>query len=410
VEHEHGATAVAKRPRLDMAEIFRAKGAAFRRSHILTQVQSKAFNAIRLCRTADLGGHKDVCDTCGYTEISFNSCRNRQCPKCGALAQAKWIEGRLERLLPVTYFHVVFTLPSGLAPLAERAPVAFYDLLFASASATLLELGRDSKRLGAQLGATLVLHTWTRDLRLHPHIHAIVMGGGLSEDGSRWVHAQAEGRYLFPQNVLSRLFRGKFLVGLERAFARGELRMDPSDPLERSYFESLVHSAWELEWVVYAKRPFGGPEQIIRYLGRYTHRVAISNQRLEAIDDDTVTFHTRDGNKRTLTHETFLERFLLHVLPSGFVKIRHYGLLASRNATTKLELARERLATQGAPTLALASRVDETWRDFYERLTGRDLGRCPRCKVGHMVREELTREQCRELVAAAERTGKGADP
>ena len=407
---EHGASAVAERPRLDMAQIFRARGAVFRRSHALTQDQSRAFHAIRRCRTAALGGHRDVCDTCGTTVVSYNSCRNRHCPKCPALAQAKWIEGRLERVLPVTYFHVVFTLPGELASLAKRAPAAIYDLLFAAASKTLLELGRDPRRLGAQLGATLVLHTWTRDLRLHPHVHGIVTGGGLSDDGERWVPARAEGRYLFPVKVLSRLFRGKFIASLERAFEQGELGPDTDDPLARSVFEALVRRLWSHEWVVYAKRPFAGPERVIRYLGRYTHRVAISNQRLEAIDDETVTFHTKNGHKLTLDHDTFLERFLQHVLPSGFVKIRHYGLHASSNATTKLELARLRLEAQGAPAREAASRVAESWRDLFERLTGNDLTLCPRCKVGRMVREELSPEQCRALEAAAERAGKGADP
>jgi hypothetical protein len=393
-----------------MAQIFRAKGEAFRRSHVLKQSQSRALQAIQLCRTAALGGHRGVCNACGHTEISYNSCRNRHCPKCRAFAQAKWIEARLERLLPATYFHVVFTLPGSLGQLAKRTPVVLYKLLFKAASETLLELGRDPKRLGAQLGATLVLHTWTRDLRLHPHIHAVVTGGGLSADGKRWVPAKAEGRYLFPVKVLSRLFRGKFLAGLARAFAAGELCSDPDEPLVRSWFDELVRPARAQEWVVYAKRPFAGPEQIIRYLGRYTHRVAISNQRIEALDDHTITFHTKNGAKATLDHETFIERFLLHVLPSGFVKIRHYGLLASSNATTKLTLARKLLESQGAPVLNFESRADEAWRDFYERLTGRDPDACPRCKTGRLVRHELTPEQCRELVAAADRAGKGPDP
>ena len=391
-----------------MAEIFRSRGAAFRKSHVLSPQQVKALRAIQRCRTPALGGHKDVCEACGYAELHYHSCRNRSCPKCQALAQAKWIEGRLERVLPVNYFHVVFTLPAAVASFARRAPRAVYDLLFATASATLLELGRDEKHLGAQLGATLVLHTWTRDLRLHPHIHAVVTGGGLSFDGARWVEAKGRGKYLFPVKVLSSLFRGKFLAALERAFVEGELGLDSAEPLERSRFDAIVQPLHKREWVVYAKRPFAGPEQVFRYLGRYTHRIAISNDRLVAIDADTVTFRGRGDRKVTLDHDTFMSRFLQHVLPKGFFKIRHYGLMASSNAKTKLEVARQLLVAQGAAKGDVRAAA-ETWREFYERLTGRDLTACPRCKVGRLVRTELLPDHA-FLERFASRAGKGPDP
>jgi hypothetical protein len=392
-----------------MAEIFRPWLAVPGRLRAFTPRQVKAARAIARCRTAALGGHKDVCDACGYTEISYNSCRDRHCPKCQAMAQAQWIEGRLERVLPVPYFHVVFTLPGEIASFARRAPRAVYDLLFAAASATLLTLGRDEKRLGAQIGATLVLHTWTRDLRLHPHVHCVVTGGGLSADGSRWVEAKARGRYLFPVKVLSRLFRGKFLAMLEEAFVKGDLGLDAAEPLERSRFDALVANLHDREWVVYAKRPFAGPKQVFSYLGRYTHRVAISNQRLEAIDDRTVRFHTKQGRTATLDHDTFVARFLQHVLPAGFVKIRHIGLMASSNATTKLEVARTRLEEQGAAPRDAAHKAAEGWRELYERLTGRDPDRCPRCHTGTLLRTEIPPVHLL-LCLTANRDGKGADP
>ncbi len=392
-----------------MAELFRSFVAVPGRLRSLAPWQAKAARAIARCRTAELGGHKDVCDSCGHTEIAYNSCRDRHCPKCQAMAQAQWIEGRLERVLPITYFHVVFTLPGEIASLARRAPRAIYDLLFASASATLLELGRDPKRLGAQLGATVVLHTWTRELRFHPHVHCVVTGGGLSDDGSRWVTAKAKGRYLFPVKVLSRLFRGKFLAALEEAFVAGDLGLDSTQPLERSRFDALVSPLHHREWVVYAKRPFAGPEQVFRYLGRYTHRVAISNQRLEAIGEETVTFHTKQGRRATLDHETFVRRFVQHVLPPGFVKIRHYGLMASRNATTKLEVARARLEEQGAAARDATKKAAAGWRELYERLTGRDLAKCPRCEIGTLVRTELPRFFV-PVGHVAHREGKGPDP
>jgi hypothetical protein len=383
------------RPALELADIVRAHGAAYRQRHVLLPEQHAVLSAIERCRTAALGGHLDVCAACGYSEPSYNSCRNRHCPKCQALAQARWIEGRMQRVLPTHYFHVVFTLPAELRPLATHNRRAIFDLLFAAASATLLELGRDPGRLGAELGITMVLHTWARDLKVHPHVHAIVTGGGLSRGGTRWVRARRD--YLFPVQVLGALFRGKFLAALEAAHARGELTLpDKSEGADPEAWDRLRNRLYRTRWIVYAKRPFGGPEQVIRYLGRYTHRVGIEKQRLVRMDDDGITFRTKAGKTVTLLPELFLARFLQHVLPDGFVKIRHYGLMASGNATTKLELARERLAL-AAPALRCtapdASATGDDGRASFDlvllRLTGIDIRLCPACQQPTMVRQPL---------------------
>lgn len=385
------------RPRLEVADIFRAHGAAYRELHVLTGHQSKVMRAIERCRTEALGGHMDLCEQCGYASPAYNSCRDRHCPKCQSLSQARWVEERKRRLLPTSYFHVVFTLPAELRALAFRNQRQFYALLFAAASETLLELGRDEKRLGGQIGVTAVLHTWKRDLRFHPHLHCIVTGGGLAADGCRWIRARGGDRYLFPVKVLSRLFRGKFLDALSRAVARGEIVLGE---LSEDGFRSLKKRLYERDWVVYAKRPFAGPVQVFLYLGRYTHRVGISNHRLQSFDASGVTFSTKDGRSITVTPDEFIRRFLLHVLPQRFVKIRHYGLVSSSNATTKLEVARRLLGGQVvevAPAIA-SGEDDENWRDLLEQLTGRDSKRCPRCKVGHLVR--LALDDYRELVEA----------
>jgi hypothetical protein len=383
------------RPALELSDIVRAHGQAYRQRHVLTPEQHAVLSAIERCRTAALGGHLDVCAACGYSEPSYNSCRNRHCPKCQALAQARWIEGRMQRVLPTHYFHVVFTLPAELRPLAAHNRRRIFDLLFAAASATLLELGRDPERLGAELGITMVLHTWARDLQFHPHVHAIVTGGGLSLDGTRWVHAPPD--FLFPVQVMGALFRGKFLAALDAAYARGELTLpEEGGPTDPEAWDRLRDRLYRLPWVVYAKRPFGGPEQVIRYLGRYPHRVGISNQRLVRMDDDGITFRTKEGKTVTLLPEPFLARFLQHVLPDGFVKIRHYGLMASSHATTKLELARERLAPVTAARLCRAAEPPGTGDDdrgsfvlVLLRLTGIDVRLCPACHQPTMVRQPL---------------------
>jgi hypothetical protein len=366
------------RPHLEVADIVRAHGEAFARAHVLLPEQHDVLRDIARCRTAALGGHVDVCDACGYSRNSYNSCRNRHCPKCQSLAQAHWLEQRMKHILPVHYFHVVFTLPSQLHDIARYNREKIYNLLLACSAEALLDLGRDSHRLGAQLGITSVLHTWTRELLFHPHAHCIVTGGGLSLDEQRWVHTRPD--FLFPVRILGALFRGKFLARLVQAYDKGELRLEGraarlSDPRR---FARLRDKLYRKRWVVYCKPPFGGPEQVFRYLGRYTHRVGLSNHRLVSLDERGVTFRTRDSGTVTVSPNEFLRRFMLHVLPKGFVKIRHYGLMAPSNVATKLATAR---ALLGAPATTEPS-VKGAPRDFREvllALTGIDLRFCPRC-------------------------------
>ncbi len=345
--------------------------------------------AIETCRTAALGGHLDVCPKCGDAQPAYNSCRDRHCPKCQALRQAKWIAERQKRILPTRHFHVVFTIPEQLKPLARRNRARFFSLLFESAANTLLTLGADPKRLGAQLGITAVLHTWTRDLKFHPHVHCVVTGGGLNEDGDRWIAARRH--YLFPAKVLSRLFRGKLLAAVEKAWCRGELICPELN--ESKAFARFRDALYKKKWVVYAKEPFGGGKQVFNYLGRYTHRVAISNQRLLSMNEDGIHFVTRGSKTATLAPEQFIGRFLQHVLPERFVKIRHFGLLAAGNVHSKLETAR-RLLEPEPPALsplviallALFAALQPPspppmmgWRERLLLLTGFDPLRCPVC-------------------------------
>ncbi len=377
----------APRPALDVADIVRTHGAAYRREHALSLDQRAVLRAIATCRTPVLGGHLDVCDTCGHTRPAYNSCRNRHCPKCQALPAARWIDARLARLLPTPYFHVVFTLPAALRGLVLHNRRRLFALLFAAAAQTLLTLGRDPRRLGATLGITAVLHTWTRELQFHPHVHCLVTGGGLAVARPRWVAARR--RYLLPVRVLSRLFRGKFLAALARAHAHGDLQFPGAlAPLaDAATFRALLDHLYRQEWVVYAKRPFGGPAQVFRYLGRYTHRVGLSNHRLQAVTPEAVRFATKDGRSVTLPPREFLRRFLLHVLPAGFVKIRHFGLFAARQVPTALTRARRLLAGAAPPTTTPPAPRD--WRTLLRRLTGVDLARCPRCAHGTMLRHPL---------------------
>jgi len=339
-----------------------------------------------------LGGHVDLCPRaeCGYAQIAYNSCRNRHCPKCQAIAQARWLAQRMERMLPVDAFHVVFTLPSGLRALVHENRALLFNLLFAAAADALKELARDPRYLGAEPGITAVLHTWTRDLRFHPHVHCIVTGGGLALDGSRWVPGK-DPAFLFPVRVLGALFRGKFLARLVRLYDAGKLRLagaaaSLADP---AAFARLRRKLYDTRWVVYAKPPFGGPEEFFRYVGRYTHRVGLSNARILLVDDTRVVFRTRGDATATLTHDHFLRRFLLHVLPDGFTKIRHYGLFAPGAARDKLALARARLAEEcvAAPTRDASAPKD--FRELLLALTGVDLRLCPSCGVGLLVRRAL---------------------
>jgi hypothetical protein len=369
---------------LEVADIVCRFGESFRRAHPITPEQSAVLVAIERCRTAALGGHLDVCHSCGFERPAYNSCRNRHCPKCQALAQAKWTESRLERVLPVRYFHVVFTLPAELRAIAKLNREKVFDLLFQGVSDTLQTLGRDPKRLGAQLGITMVLHTWTRELEFHPHVHAIVTGGGLSTDRDHWIDARR--KYLFPVRVMGTLFRGKFLAALEKLLSQGQLRLP-----EGCCWKSLRDALYRKHWIVYAKEPFGGAEQVIRYLGRYTHRIGISNRRLVSMSDTHVTFRTKDGKRSTVTGELFLQRFVQHVLPHRFVKIRHAGLMASGNVSTKLARARSLLEARAlaSATPRASTRLIQDWKSLLFALTGVDIEVCPHCHRKTLERRPL---------------------
>ena len=343
---------------------------------------------IETCRTAELGGHVDQCDTCGHQRISYNSCRDRHCPKCQNLKKAQWLEERLQRLLPAPYFHVVFTIPAELNPLALRNKRAVFDILFHAAAQTLRTIATDPKHLGAEVGFTAILHTWGQNLLFHPHLHCVVTGGGLTEGGGRWVPARE--RYLLPVKVLGSLFRGKFLSALKQARDQQRLRFEGSTEKLRhpARWHGLLDDLYRKDWVVYAKPPFGGADVVFRYLGRYTHRVAISNHRLLALHDGEVAFQMTDyasaGRRKRmkLCALEFIRRFLLHVLPKGFVRIRHFGLCAACNVGTKLEQARRLLTAVATPTRETGG----PWWERLLRLTGIDIMSCPRCGVGRLIR------------------------
>jgi hypothetical protein len=386
------------RPRFEVADVVRAHGEQYCRERSPSATQRKVMGHLETCRTAALGGHLDECPDCAHQRPSYNSCRDRHCPKCQGPRRAEWLAGRLARLVPTRHFHVVFTLPNELRPLVLGNKRLLYGLLFKAASQTIKELAADPKHLGAQLGFTAVLHTWGQKLGAHPHLHCVVTGGGLTKDGERWVR---KGRaFLLPVPVLSKLFRGKFLDGLQRIWQRGLLRLggtttELSDP---HAWAGLRDRLYRRKWVVYAKRPFGGPKQVFAYLGRYTHRVAITNHRLEDISDDGVRFSYRDyadeGRKKTLqlTAMEFLRRFLLHTLPKGFVRIRHYGLYAGSNVNSKLAaaqalLAPEDTASKPSESTLLALSPSAPWWERFLALTGIDVMRCPHCG-GRLVRRQ----------------------
>jgi hypothetical protein len=358
------------RPALEVADIFRAHGPAWRddqRGH-LSLAQLKVMSAITQCRTAALGGHVLRCDGCGLDQVSYNSCRNRHCPKCQSSAAKRWLDARQADLLPVEYYHVVFTLPAPIADIAYQNKAALYGLLFDIAAKTLMRIAADPKHLGASIGATLVLHTWGSALTHHPHVHGIVPGGGLAPDGSRWVACRPG--FFLPVRVLSRLFRRRFLEELQRLHGSGQLRFfgEHAALAEPAAFKHWLAPLRKCEWVVYAKRPFAGPQAVLAYLSRYTHRVAISNSRLLAMDERGVTFRWKDyrakGQTRhkamTLSPQEFMRRFLLHVLPGGFHRIRHYGLLANSNRRNDLALARELLQATPPACAELADDASTT--------------------------------------------------
>ena len=361
------------RPTLEVADIFRDHGSAWReanRGHVSLD-QLKVMSAIERCRTAALGGHVARCEdsACGHTVVSYNSCRNRHCPKCQGTAAAKWLADREAELLPVPYFHVVYTLPSQLRDIAYQNKRVIYDLLMKASAETTLAIAADPKRLGAKIGITAVLHTWGSAMTHHPHVHMIVPGGGLSEDGSRWIGADAD--FLVHVNVLASLFRGKMLAMLSDAHAAGQLTFFNSHAglADKKTFKRFLAPLRHIDWVVYCKPPFAGPKQVLRYLSRYTHRVAISNRRLVAADDGGVSFRWKDyrieGPERwktmTLTPAEFIRRFLIHVLPRGFHRIRHYGLFANGNRAEAIAKARALLAV--APVMATPEAKSEASAD-----------------------------------------------
>jgi hypothetical protein len=372
------------RPRLEVADVLRRHGDAFlqRYDSTLSSGQRRVLRDVAACRTATLGGHVEACDQCGHQQIAYNSCRNRHCPKCQATAAADWMEARKAELLPVEYFHVVFTLPAAFNPIALQNPRLVYGLLFQTAAETLRRVAADPKQLGAEIGFLAVLHTWGQNLQHHPHVHCVVPGGGLAPDGSRWIACRPG--FFLPVRVLSRVFRGKFLALLRSAFDRGKLvfhgKLAPlADP---GAFQRYLASAAKPEWVVHAKPPFGGPEQVLKYLARYTHRAAISNRRLISLEGDEVEFLWKDyadrSQRKTMTLKAveFIRRFLLHVLPAGFVRVRHYGFLANRVCQEKLTLCRSLLA---AGTVAAAP------EPTVGQETGSDATTCPVCGRGRLV-------------------------
>jgi hypothetical protein len=377
---------------LEVADIVRQHGEAYRAAHPLPLTQSRVLRAIETCRTATLGGHIEQCDHCQYTRNAYNSCRNRHCPKCQGLARAQWLESRQAELLPVEYFHVVFTLPEQIAELAFYNQDVLYGMLFRAASQTLLTLGADPQHLGAQLGFFAILHTWGQNLLFHPHLHVVVPGGGLSADSERFVTCRRR-RFFLPVKVLSSLFRRLFLEALEDAFYQKRLQFfGPVEHLlDAGLFHDYLYAMEKRDWVVYAKPPFGGPDQVLKYLGRYTHRVAISNQRLLALQDGQVSFQWKDyrepdqqqqSKTLTVSAEEFIRRFLLHTLPPGFQRIRYYGFLANRLRQEKLALCRQLLHGVRSDLLPPASAC----RELREALSQPFLPLCPKCKLGHMLR------------------------
>ena len=378
------------RPKLEVADVFRRYGAAYRDRHdgTLSTAQRRVMSAIEKCRTAALGGHLERCDECGHERNSYNSCGDRHCPKCQSLARARWIEDRQAELLEVPYFHVVFTIPDEIAAIAYQNKRVVYGILFRATAETLLTIGADPKHLGARLGFFAVLHSWGQNVQFHPHLHCVVPGGGPSLDGERWISCRPG--FFLPVRVLSRLFRRLFLQSLRKAFRSGKLRFTGRlEPLRNSLaFARHLERAETSEWVVYAKRPFAGPQQVLDYVGRYTHRVAISNNRLLDMEDDQVQFQWKDyrhGDRvkaMTLSADEFIRRLLMHVLPGGFQRIRYYGFLGSRKRKKNLAECRRLLGMLPPPIPS----AEADYRDHYEELTGRSLRQCPHCQSGRMVR------------------------
>jgi hypothetical protein len=384
------------RPKLEVGDVFRRYGDAYREQHrpSLSTAQRRVMSAIERCRTAALGSHLEKCDQCQHQRICYDSCRNRHCPKCQCLARARWIEDRQQELLETEYFHVVFTLPEEIATIAYQNKEVVYGILFPAASETLRTIAADPKHLGAEIGFFAVLHSWGQNLLFHPHLHCVVSGGGLSPDGDRWISCRPG--FFLPVRVLSRLFRRLFLECLEKAFDDGQLRFFSSvhELQHRLAFLRYLAPLRKVEWVVYAKRPFAGPQQVLDYVGRYTHRVAISNNRLLDIEDGRVNFrykdyrHDNQQKTMTLSADEFIRRFLLHVLPNRFQRIRYYGFLGNRYRQQKLARGRQLLEMTPADKSTQEPEPQKDYRDRYEELTGASLRLCPVCRRGRMIRVE----------------------
>ena len=379
---------------IEVADIFRVHGKGYRESlrGEMPLRHHRAMNAIEICRTSVLGGHKDECDTCGAIKISYNSCRNRHCPKCQCLDKERWLESRKHEVLPVNYFHVVFTKPSELSPLTLRNQAVSYKILYKASSETIKELSADINHLGALPGYIGVLHTWSQTLIHHPHIHYIVTGGGVSLDGKRWISCRND--FFIHVKVLSRVFRGKYLYYLKKAYEEGKLVFPGliKDLEIEEAFKSFCSELYQKEWVVYCKPPFKRSEDVIDYLGRYTHRVAITNNRIVKAEDDKVIFKYRDRQDNdkvksmVLDASEFIRRFMCHILPDGFMKIRHFGIYSNRHKSGKLKKCRELLGVKCDSSLKEEKK--ESWEDLLFRVTGIDPGLCPHCKKGRMIQKQ----------------------
>lgn len=377
---------------IEVQDIFAELGVKYCEDHNLPFHIRKAVMNIINCRTAQLGGHVDECTSCGHTKISYNSCRDRHCPKCQILSKERWIENRKNDLLPISYFHVVFTIPYELEFVTLLNKKVMYSILFKATSETLLELSRAPKYLGAEIGFTTILHTWGQNLMNHTHTHNIVPSGGLSLDGSRWINSKKD--FFIPVKVLSRKFRGKFLYYFKKAYYNNDLKFtnDIEDLGHKNIFQCFVDRLYDKEWVVYCKPPFGSAEHVVEYLGRYTHRVAISNNRIEAFENGYVVFKWKDysdNNKEkhmTLKTEEFIRRFLMHILPGKFVKIRHYGILSNRNRMTKLKKCKQILKV---PIIKIQDKLRLSTAELLFNLTGIDINKCPCCSGKMSTRKKL---------------------
>lgn len=375
------------RPEIEVADIFCKYGPSYRASHKLPLQSLKVMSSIENCRTRALGGHIDKCNNCGRERNSYNSCRNRHCPKCQGLAQLKWLDKRQQELLPIKYFHLVFTIPFELNHLMLVNQKEMYGILFKAASQTISMLSGQEKHLGANPGCIAVLHTWGQNLMDHPHIHIIVTGGGLSIDGKKWINSSK--KFFLPVKVMSRVFMGKFLAFLKQAYRDHKLLFEGKVKAlkQENEFKKLLNILYEKQWVVYAKKPFGNAAQVLKYLGRYTHRIAISNHRIKSIENNKVCFKWKDYSDKSkvktmsLKPAEFIRRFLLHVLPNGFFKIRYYGLLSSRVKKSKLEQCCKLLGVESL----LVQNVALSWQEVLLKLTGFDVNKCPYCKKGLMI-------------------------